>query len=162
MLLIMTDQMARLHVDHVMAIAQALTALLAGLTPPVLDRPEIVGPAIDVIEAVAIKLPLFWSYQTKTWFKQFEAQFQVKNINLDFTEVYAIQALDNATAVEVSTIMNNPPDIKKYDSIKSALIPVFGLTEVDKEAMLFTIDGFGDQKTTGLLCYMVPKPDVRS
>ena len=77
------------------------------------------------------------------------------NINFDLTKFnYVIQALGNPTAVEVSKIINGPPEINKCDSIKKSLICVFDLTHEDKDAIPFAIDRLGDKKPTGLLHYM--------
>ena len=51
--------MVNICVDDVTAIAQAPTAIPPRLTPPALKSPEIVGPAIDARQAVAIMPLLF-------------------------------------------------------------------------------------------------------
>ena len=40
------------------------------------------------VNAVAIKLPTFWTAQPNIWFTQAEAQFHIKNVTQDITKYY--------------------------------------------------------------------------
>jgi hypothetical protein len=62
--------------------------------------------------------------------------------------------LEETSATEVSSIINNPPQDAKYQALKDALISVYDETQETKNAKLLAIMGLGDRKPTGLLRYM--------
>ena len=52
--------------------------------------------------AVALKLPAFWTSQPDVWFIQAEAQFTLRNITADDTKyAYLVASLDQTTATRL-------------------------------------------------------------
>ena len=81
------------------------------------------------VNAVALKLPPFWTNQPEIWFAQCEAQFLLRNVTVDDTKfAYIVSSLDSTSAGEVSDIILHPPGLVKYDLLKNALIKAFGRT----------------------------------
>ena len=60
------------------------------------------------IQAVAVKLPEFWTDDPEIWFLRAEAQFRSKSIIIDQTKFdYIITALDDRAAAEVKAVLLN-------------------------------------------------------
>lgn len=107
------------------------------------------------VNAVALKLPTFWTERPAVWFAQAEAQFLVKGITADATKhAYVISALGNEAAAEVESHILHPPDNNKYDGLKASLIDAFGQSQMAKDIALLNLGGLGDRKPTSLLRYM--------
>ena len=133
------------------AIAHRVTALQAAANPVV----GAVGYIAGAVQAVAVKVPTFWTTSPKVWFSLLESQFATTNITAYDTKYHnAVQGLDKTTAEEISAFLLNPPAIGKFDALKTLLISTFGLTQADKDASLLAISGMGDSKPSGLLRYM--------
>jgi len=53
--------------------------------------------------AVALKLPVFWTQQPQVWFLQTEAQFNIRKIADDTTMYYyVVSLLDQSTARRIT------------------------------------------------------------
>ena len=110
-------------------------------------------PKSATVNSTAVKLPLFWSGNPEIWFKQVESFFstrkpQITNQQTKFD--YVIQALDNSTADRVQAIILSPTD-EPYDTLKAALIEIFGKTQTQKDQEVLNINGLGDKKPSELL-----------
>ena len=89
------------------------------------------------MQAVAVKLPEFWTDDPEIWFLRAEAQFRSKSIIVDQTKFdYVITALDNHAAAEVKAVLLNPPKQGKYNALKTALLNAFGKFQLQKDAKL--------------------------
>ena len=107
------------------------------------------------IEAVAVKLPEFWTDDPEIWFLRAEAQFRSKSVIIDQTKFdYIITALDNRAAAEVKAVLLNPPEQGKYNALKTALLNAFGKSQLQKDAELINISGLGDKKPSAFLRYL--------
>ena len=109
------------------------------------------------IEAVAVKLPEFWTDDPDIWFLRARAQFRSKSIIIDQTKFdYIITALDNRAAAEVKAVLINPPKQGKYNALKTALLNAFGKSQLQKDAELINISGLGDKNPSAFLRYLEP------
>ena len=107
------------------------------------------------VNAVALKLPIFWTDRPAVWFAQAEAQFLVKHITNDATKhAHVITSLGNEAAAEVESHILHPPNNDKYEELKASLIDAFGQSQVAKDNALLSLGGLGDRKPTSLLRYM--------
>ena len=107
------------------------------------------------IQAVAVKLPEFWTDDPEIWFLRPEAQFRAKSIIVDQTKFdYVITALDNRAAAEVKAVLLNPPEQEIYNALKTALLNAFGKSQLQKDAKLHNISGLGDKKLSAFLSYL--------
>lgn len=108
------------------------------------------------INAVALKLPTFWTTQPSIWFAQAEAQFHIKNVTQDTTKYYyVVSALDQSTASRIIDILENPPNEGKYNNLKKRLIATYGLSRRDRASRLLHINGLGDRKPSELMDEML-------
>ena len=104
------------------------------------------------IQAVAVKLPEFWTDDPEIWFLRAEAQFRSKSIIIDQTKFdYIITVLDNRAAAEVKAVLLNQG---KYNALKTALLNAFGKSQLQKDAELINISGLGDKKPSAFLRYL--------
>ena len=79
--------------------------------------------------AVGLKLPVFWADQPRVWLQQAEEQFAVRNVTADNTKYhYVVAALDQATALRVIDVLEDPPQHNNYDNLKRRLTYIFGLS----------------------------------
>lgn len=107
------------------------------------------------VNAVALKLPMFWTEHPAVWFAQAEAMFLMKNITADATKhAHVITSLGNDAAAEVESQILHPPNEDKYMKLKTSLIDAFGQSQVAKDNALLNLSGLGDRKPTSLLRYM--------
>jgi len=108
------------------------------------------------LEAVAVKLPTFWTSSPAAWFAQAEAQFAIRKITDDATQYYyVVSALDNATATRALSLITSPPSTEKYRKIKSFLTSAYDLSDVERAAALFSLPGLGDSKPSELMDTML-------
>ena len=106
--------------------------------------------------AVAIKLPTFWSEQPRIWFTQAEAQFAIRNITSDDTKYYhVVAALDQTTAKRVVSVLENPPETDKYKALKDTLLDTYGLSDDERASQLLHLPGLGDAKPSELMDNMM-------
>ena len=99
------------------------------------------------IQAVAVKLPEFWTNDPEIWFLRAETQFRSRSIIIDQIKFdYIITALDNRTAAEVKAVLLNPPEQGKCNALKTALLNAFGKSQLQKDAELLNISGLRDKE----------------
>lgn len=82
------------------------------------------------INRIALKLPQFWCNNIQLWFVQVEAAFVLSGITVDETKYASLVAsLDEDTLTHVSDIIFQPPNDRKYDTLKERLIAEFAESE---------------------------------
>ena len=98
---------------------------------------------------VGLKLPVFWADHPRVWLQQAEAQFAVRNVTADNTTYhYVVAALDQATALRVIDVLEDPPQHNKYDNLKRCLTDIFGLSRRQRADQLLDIGlhSLGDRR----------------
>ena len=106
-------------------------------------------PPRVIVSSVAVKLPLFFCDAPCFWFRQAEAQFQLKAIRLDSTKLqYLIASLDQTIAKMVMPALNSSSTT--YDSLKDELLRVYDLTPSQRADHLLNLSGLGDRKPSAL------------
>ena len=107
---------------------------------------------VEENNAVSLKLPVFWTTQPTVWFRQTEAQFQIRKITDDATKYfYVVAALDQSTASRLIDTLDSPPDQDKYQYLKNRLVETFGRSQRQRAAALLHIRGLGDRKPSELM-----------
>lgn len=102
--------------------------------------------------AIALKLPALWTDNVDAWFMQTEAQFALNNITQDKTKSnHLVAALDSSTAKRAMTIIRNPPQTGKYQTLRDHLKQKFGLTAYERAAAINAITGLGEEKPSELM-----------
>lgn len=108
------------------------------------------------LNAVAVKLPTFWTIQPNVWFAQAEAQFHIKNVTQDSTKYYyVVSALDQVTAARIIDVLAKPPADGKYDNLKKRLLATFALTRRERADKLLHMSGLGDRKPSEFMDEML-------
>ncbi|XP_056149748.1 gastrula zinc finger protein XlCGF57.1-like [Lampris incognitus] len=98
-----------------------------------------------VANAVSLKLPDFWETAAAAWFAHIKAQFAIRNITVVETKYYyVVVALGTSTASRILGLLQDPPSVDKYDTIKRHLLQAFELAEVEQADWLFSLQGLGD------------------
>ena len=106
--------------------------------------------------AVAIKLPTFWTEQPHVWFLQVEAQFNIRKITDDSTKFYyVVAALDQTTSSRILDVLSSPPAADKYITLKNRLLSSFGLSRRDRAGRLLHLHQLGDRKPSQLMDEML-------
>ncbi|TRY80641.1 hypothetical protein TCAL_13658 [Tigriopus californicus] len=95
---------------------------------------------VKAVDAVSIKLPIFWETNPKSWFTLVKAQFSLQPLNSP-----------NSTTLfkQTTGVCTN-----QYSELKGVLLEVFGKSEAQLYRELFEIAGLGDQRSTALLRHM--------
>ena len=106
--------------------------------------------------AVAIKLPTFWSNQPEVWFIQAEAQFHLRKITDDTTISYhVVAALDMEISKRIYDILSSPPAQNKYQALKTRLLGAYGITKRHKACKLLHLRSLGDRKPSEVMDEML-------
>ena len=102
--------------------------------------------------AVALKLPMFWTQQPQVWFLQTEAQFNIRKIGDDTTKYYyVVSSLDQSTAGWITDFLAHSPSDNKYEALKERLLETFGLSKRDRAQRLLHLQPLRDQKPLQLM-----------
>lgn len=110
------------------------------------------------IHAVSLKLPMFWPEHPRVWLQQAEAQFALRSITSDVTKYYyVVAALDQATALRVIDVLEEPPQLNKYDNLKRRLTDIFGLSRRQRADRLleYGSHSLGDMRPSQLMDEML-------
>lgn len=107
---------------------------------------------LGAIYAATIKLPDFWQHNPRPWFQHIEAQFQLRGITQDVTKYFhVVAALDASTTARAMALLEAPPADGKYDALKTFLLSLFELSELEKAERLLSLNGLGDNKPSELM-----------
>lgn len=79
----------------------------------------------------------------------------LRDITADDTKYYYVVALlSRSTASQVVTLLNEPPERDKYDTLKTYLLGNLGLTEL-RAGQLLLLPGLGKAKPSKLMDHML-------
>ena len=94
------------------------------------------------VYATAVKLADFYQHTPVFWFAQVEGQFSVKHITDDQTKFhYVMAALPQEVVFRVMPVVKST----SYETLKSALLEAFNLTESQRAAKILHLQGLGDK-----------------
>lgn len=111
--------------------------------------------SIQISATATLKLPPFWSADASLWFRQVEAQFELRRISCDKTKFnHIISNLPGEIITSIRDIIISPPDLNKYETLKSALVLRTSTSEEHRLQQLLTHDELGDRKPSEYLRYM--------
>ncbi|CAB4045610.1 Hypothetical predicted protein [Paramuricea clavata] len=111
----------------------------------------------EVINAVALKLPSFFTKRPAIWFAHAEGAFHLRNITDDCTKYHHIvQALPEEVSDEVADILEDPPEKgEMFQTLKSRLVEAFQLTSYQRAELLLSLPGLGDKRPSKLMTEMI-------
>lgn len=96
---------------------------------------------------VSVRAPPFYPQKPALWFHQLEAQFSLANITSDERKyAYVVGNLDPQYASEIDDIIESPPAVGKYTTIKAELIKRLSASKERKVKQLLMHEELGDRK----------------
>ncbi len=101
--------------------------------------------------AVALKLPTFWTSQPRVWFAQAEAQFVIRKITAHDTKYHVLSALDQDTATRLLDLISSSLAENKYKTLRDRLVDTFGLSKRERACLLLHTRPQGDSKHSVLM-----------
>jgi hypothetical protein len=134
-------------------IQQAVATALAGMPQPTSPTP----PTVNV-NAVAVKLPEFWTPDPKTWFHQAEAAFRRSNVTVSYTKYdHVLMKLPTDVVMSVRDLVNNmqPNKSVAYEQLKARLTESYGKTKKQQVNALLDLPPLGDRRPSHLMNEML-------
>ena len=108
------------------------------------------------VDAVTIKLSVFWSTSPSAWFTHAEAQFAIRSITQDDTRYYhVVSVVDSAAATCALSLLWLPPNTRKYETIKTFWISAYELSNYERASSLFGLTGLSDSKPSEFMDSML-------
>ena len=99
------------------------------------------------VNAVSLKLPIFYTSPPEVWFFQAEAQFAPGGITADETKYYYVIAThDQPTVTRLLDLISRPPTDDKHGALKTRLTDTFGLSKQERASSLLHFRPLGDSK----------------
>lgn len=109
----------------------------------------------SVSAAAALHLPPFWRQNPRSWFRQVEAQFQLRNIHAQSTKYFHVIAnLPPEVAAELDDILSTVPLDEAYDVLKSAILDRMQASQRSRIQQLLNEEDLGDRKPSQMLHHM--------
>ena len=109
-----------------------------------------------MVDAVTVKLPVFWTTSATAWFSQAEAKFAIRKITEADTKYYhVVSALDSATAKRAVSLLSAQPATGKYVAIKRFLTGAYQLSEREPASALVNLQGQSDSTPSELMGSML-------
>ncbi|KFD69853.1 hypothetical protein M514_17975 [Trichuris suis] len=106
------------------------------------------------VDAVAVKIPPFWTHSPALWFKRVEAQFQVARITADETKFnYIVGGMEAPILEQCFDIVDNPPAEGKYEALKQRILDRFADSDHKRLQTLLCGMQIGDDKPSRFLPY---------
>lgn len=94
-----------------------------------------------------VHVPAFQSKNVRFWFVQLESMFRTSGITDDQTRYdYVVQALDLAAAANINDLLETPPLLDQYETVKDALIDRMGKSEDARIKQLLSNEPMGDRR----------------
>lgn len=100
---------------------------------------------------VTSRVPDFWLDQPRLWFYQVEAILAPQKLADEVKFNLVITKLSKEAIQQVTDILMQPPDTKKYDLLKERLLTVYEESETRQIQKLISEMELGDQRPSQLL-----------
>ena len=111
--------------------------------------------SVGHINAVALKLPVFWPESCKSWFTHTESQFYLKNITISNTKCHhVVAALTQKEIDNVVDIVKNPAAANLHGTLKACLLQMDSLTDYAHCESIIALPMSGDMLPSALLSKM--------
>lgn len=117
------------------------------------DAPLISGEVMKV--GMPLRCPPFCSEDPALWFAQLEGQFIMSRITSDTTKFYFVASqLDAKYAQQVKDIITNPPDVNKFEKLKTELINRLSASQEARIRQVLVHEELGDRKPSQFLRHL--------
>ncbi|KAJ8915870.1 hypothetical protein NQ315_015481 [Exocentrus adspersus] len=112
-------------------------------------------PQQPSLHRVAVRVPPFWPEDREIWFAQIENQFVVAGVVIEDTKCsYVAGNIEARYAKEVRDIPMRPPQLGKYQTLKSELIKRLSSSQEEKTCRLLAHEVMGDSKSSQFLRHL--------
>lgn len=101
--------------------------------------------------SLASKIPEFWTDQPRVWFIQLEAMLAPQKLGDDTKYNMVVAKLGKEVIQQVTDILVNPPEERKYKALKDKLLEIYEESENRQIQKLIGEMELGDQKPSHLL-----------
>jgi len=112
------------------------------------------------------KLPQFWPERPAAWFGMVECQFHLRKVIGEMDKYcLVVSALPDESVKLVSFLLEQPPTILPYTTLKQQLLATHQLTPYQQMEQLFNVEPLGGRKPSELLAAMLalcPKGEEQS
>lgn len=103
----------------------------------------------------AFRGPRFLPWNIKLWFTMIEACFQTASITTDADKYsYVVSSMDEKNIREVEDVLENPPEMGKYENLKNTLIERACKSQEQKTRQLLNREEIGDRTPSKYLRHL--------
>jgi hypothetical protein len=114
--------------------------------------PAAPAPAIN---AIACKLPTFWSSNPKQWFRTAESNFHVSGITSEVTRYHhVIKSLTSDVVSELEDVLDDQSTADNYTALKAIILERFTSTTEEKLRRLVSQEAMGDRTPSQFLRHL--------
>ncbi len=99
-------------------------------------------------------LPGFWSNRPATWFLHIENTCDQYGLNGDQRYACVVPALPEDTIAKLWPILQNPPETRKYEHLKAALINRFTPSQYTRDCQILALSDGGVSQPSDLLAQL--------
>lgn len=101
--------------------------------------------------AIAGRIPEFWTDQPRVWFIRAEAVLLPQKMADEQLFQHVVAKLGKETIQQVTDLLIQPPEARKYETLKKRLLEIYEESEVRQVQKLIGEMDLGDQKPSQLL-----------
>ncbi len=103
-----------------------------------------------------LRIPDFYIAKPRLWFIQLEAQFDLANILDDRSRFFhVIASLPAEVASRIDFLIENPPDLNKYQALKEALLSAYEKSPLELCSQALTMASLGDRAPSQLMSDLI-------
>ncbi len=103
-----------------------------------------------------VRLPPFWTEKPASWFALAEARFRSSGVVLEQHRFDLLVGSLNMTSIgQVIDLVENPPDLLPYSTLKAKLLSAHQLTDYERVELLIKMQPLGARKPSEMLSEML-------
>jgi hypothetical protein len=124
---------------------------------PAADGDGAAAPAAPapLVNAIACKLPTFWSSNPKQWFRTAESNFHVSGITSEVTKYHhVIKSLTSDVVSELEDVLDDQSTADNYTALKAIILERFTSTTEEKLRRLVSQEAMGDRTPSQFLRHL--------
>ncbi|KAH6938873.1 hypothetical protein HPB50_014052 [Hyalomma asiaticum] len=113
---------------------------------------QALGPDMEALSNVQVRLPPFWPKNPTVWFTQVEALFDLRRITAQRTKyLHVVSTLPSEVADEFDDVLNLPHATRPYDHFKTIVLTRKTVSERSRLQQLLNAEELGDRRPSQLL-----------
>lgn len=113
------------------------------------------GAAGGELNSATLRLPDFWHFNPKAWFRNVDSNFITRRITSSSTKYHhIIRHLDHKAVKELDDVLDDESLVDDYDTLKARIISRFASSTEEKLRELVSNQELGDRTPSQLLRHM--------